>query len=311
MCTARIYYMSEMISMTDIYRLVLETAAGDGEVLGSIHDSVEKTSGLFSEAAGYLKKGLPLLIISIVILVVGIIVSKLIAKIVGKAVSKSNVNGAAKSFLVSLIKIILYIAVVIMALSVLNVPMSSIITILGAAGLAISLALQSCLSNLSGGFIILFTKPFTTGDIIEIDASVGTVKDIGIFYTKIGTFDGRTVLVPNGKVTDAKIVNYTETPQRRVDLRFDISYGSDFEKAQSVIRAVINEEKQILSDPAPIVRMSSHNNSSVSVDVLVWVKNEDFLTVKYDMTENVKSAFEQNGIEIPFDQLDIHVKDRK
>ena len=302
---------AEMISLFHILLPAVETVTEDRQVLGNIQDSVEKTSGLFSDALGYLQKGLPLLIIALIILVVGILISKLIAKIVGKAVSKSNVNGAAKSFLVSLIKIILYITVVIMALSVLNVPMSSIITILGAAGLAISLALQSCLSNLSGGFIILFTKPFTTGDIIEVDGSVGTVKEIGIFYTKIATFDGKTVLLPNGKVTDAKIVNYTETPLRRVDLSFDISYGSDFEQAQSAVLAVINEEKQILGDPAPIVRMSSHNNSSVSIDVLVWVKNEDFLTVKYDMTEKVKAAFEQNGIEIPFDQLDIHVKDKK
>ena len=275
-----------------------------------INGSIGNTSGLFEEALKYMKKGVPLLIMAAVILIAGILISRLIAKIVGKAVSKSNVNGAAKSFLVSLIKIILYIAVIIMALSVLKVPMSSIITILGAAGLAISLALQSCLSNLSGGFIILFTKPFTTGDVIELDDSVGTVKDIGIFYTKIATFDGKTVFIPNGKVTDAKIVNYTETPARRVDLKFDISYGSDYEKAREAILGVIAEDKLILSEPAPIVRMSSHNSSSVSIDVLVWVNNGDYLTERYEMTEAVKAAFEQSGIEIPFNQLDIHVKDR-
>ena len=275
-----------------------------------INGSIGNTSGIFEEALKYMKKGVPLLIMAVVILVVGILVSRIIAKIVGKAVSKSNVNGAAKSFLVSLIKIILYIAVIIMALSVLKVPMSSIITILGAAGLAISLALQSCLSNLSGGFIILFTKPFTTGDVIELDDSVGTVKDIGIFYTKIATFDGKTVFIPNGKVTDAKIVNYTETPARRVDLKFDISYGSDYEKAREAILGVIAEDKLILSEPAPIVRMSSHNSSSVSLDVLVWVNNGDYLAERYEMTEAVKAAFEQSGIEIPFNQLDIHVKDR-
>jgi small conductance mechanosensitive channel len=211
---------------------------------------------------------------------------------------------------VSLIKIILYIAVIIMALSVLNVPMSSIITILGAAGLAISLALQSCLSNLSGGFIILFTKPFTTGDIIELDDSVGTVRDIGIFYTKIVTFDNKTVFIPNGKVTDAKIVNYTETPTRRIDLTFDISYSTDFGKARDVILEIISNEKLILKTPEPIVRMSAHNSSSISIDVLVWVNNADYLTERYNMTEAVKAAFDENGIVIPFPQLDIHVKDK-
>jgi len=292
--------------------IITEESSADttNEVMGSIQESVEKTSGLLNDALGYIQKALPTVIIALVILIVGILISKLIAKIVGKAVSKSNVNGSAKSFLVSLIKIILYIAVIIMALSVLNVPMSSIITILGAAGLAISLALQSCLSNLSGGFIILFTKPFMAGDIIELDETVGTVRDIGIFYTKIVTFDNKTVFIPNGKVTDAKIVNYTETPTRRIDLTFDISYSADFGRAREVILEIISNEKLILKAPEPIVRMSAHNSSSISIDVLVWVNNADYLTERYNMTEAVKAAFDENGIVIPFPQLDIHVKDK-
>lgn len=299
---------TQLITETTSSAPAAETTTG--ELIGSIQESVERTSGLLTDAVEYLKKALPLIVIALLILVIGILVSKLIAKIVGKAVSKSNVNGAAKSFLVSLIKIILYIAVVIMALSVLKVPMSSIITILGAAGLAISLALQNCLSNLSGGFIILFTKPFTVGDIIELDDSVGTVRDIGIFYTKIHTFDGKTVFLPNGKVTDAKIINYTETPARRIDLNFTISYSADFEKARSVITDIISSEKLILKTPEPIVRMSSHNSSSIGVDVLVWVSNSDYIAEKYSLTEAVKAAFDENGIEIPFNQLDIHVKEK-
>ncbi|WP_294445257.1 mechanosensitive ion channel family protein [Ruminococcus flavefaciens] len=305
--------MTSFYSLTEeVSDIVTEEASTDttNEVMGSIQESVEKTSGILNDGLGYIQKALPTVIIALVILIVGILISKLIAKIVGKAVSKSNVNGAAKSFLVSLIKIILYIAVIIMALSVLNVPMSSIITILGAAGLAISLALQSCLSNLSGGFIILFTKPFTAGDIIELDDSVGTVRDIGIFYTKIVTFDNKTVFIPNGKVTDAKIVNYTETPTRRIDITFDISYSTDFGKARDVILEIISNEKLILKTPEPIVRMSAHNSSSISIDVLVWVNNADYLTERYNMTEAVKAAFDENGIVIPFPQLDIHVKDK-
>ena len=298
------YKLEELTDVTEVPQ------TDNNEVVESIHESVEKTSGLFNDAVEYVKQALPMLIIAIIILIVGILVSKLIAKIVGKAVSKSNVNGTAKSFLVSLIKIILYITVIVMALSVLNVPMSSIITILGAAGLAISLALQNCLSNLSGGFIILFTKPFNAGDTIELDGSVGKVRDIGIFYTKIVTFDNKTVFIPNGKVSDAKIINYTETPTRRIDMSFDISYGSDFYKAREAILAVIAQEKLILKDPAPTVRMSSHNSSSVSIDVLVWVNNDDYLTEKYNMTEAVKAAFKGNDIEIPFTQLDVHVKDK-
>ena len=294
--------------MIGLYRLTEE--AGTNEVRGALQESVKKTSGIFEDAVDYIKSSLPMIVMALVILIIGMLISKLIAKIVGKAVSKSNVNGSAKSFLVSLIKIILYVVVIIMALSVLNVPMSSIITILGAAGLAISLALQNCLSNLSGGFIILFTKPFKVGDTIDLDSSVGTVRDIGIFYTKLMTFDGKTVFIPNGKVTEAKIVNYTETPSRRIDLSFSISYSADFDRARELILGIISEEKLILSAPEPIVRMSAHGSSAVIIDVLVWVNNGDYLTEKYNMTEAVKAAFDSNGIEIPFDQLDIHVKDR-
>ena len=301
------YKLEEITEASTIEEI---TEAATNEVVESIHESVEKTSGLVNDAIGYLRKVFPLLVVALVILVVGILISKLIAKIVGKAVAKSNVNGTAKSFLVSLIKIILYITVVVMALSVLNVPMSSIITILGAAGLAISLALQNCLSNLSGGFIILFTKPFTAGDIIELDGSVGTIRDIGIFYTKMITFDNKTVFIPNGKVTDAKIINYTETPTRRIDLNVTISYSADFEKAREIILGIIKDEKLVLKDPAPVVRMSSHNRSSVGIDVLVWVNNSDFIPEKYNMTEAIKAAFDENDIEIPFPQRDVHVKDK-
>lgn len=279
------------------------------EVVETIRVQTERTTGILSDALEYFKQALPIIISSLIVFIIGILISKLIAKIVGKAVSKSNVNGAAKSFLVSLIRIILYVVVIIMALSVLKVPMSSIITILGAAGLAISLALQNCLSNLCGGFIILFSKPFAAGDIVEIDDSVGKVRDIGVFYTTIITFDNRTVFIPNGKVSEAKIVNCTETPTRRIDMSFSISYSADFEKARELILGIIEEEKPILKDPAPLVRMSAHGSSSVAIDVFVWVRNDDFFSERYNMTEKIKECFDKGGIAIPFEQLDIHIKD--
>ena len=195
-----------------------------------------------------------------------------------------------------------------MALSVLKVPISSIITILGAAGLAVSLALQTCLSNLAGGFIILFSKPFVTGDIIEFDGTVGTVRAISILYTKLDTFDGKTAFIPNGKVSDAKLINYTESPLRRIDLTFSISYGEDFKRAQAVICEVINNEPLAQSIPAPIVRMGRHGESTTDIDALVWVKNSDYISARYNLLENVKAAFDENGIEIPFSQLDVHMK---
>ena len=300
-----------MIYFMNLPFAVCLTADNENLNAETFQEKVEEASGFFESAAGFVAKALPSIIIAAVIFVIGILISKLITKITGKALSRSNIDEAARHFLVSLVRISLYIVVIIMALSILKVPMSSIITILGAAGLAVSLALQNCLSNLCGGFIILFSKPFSAGDIIEIDGSVGTVVSIGILYTKIMTFDSKTVFIPNGKVSDAKIINYTETPTRRIDLCFNISYSSDFDRAKSAILEVICADKLILKEPAPTVRMSSHNDNSVSIDTLVWVNNDDYLTARYNMLENVKKSFDENGIEIPFSQVDIHIKDNQ
>lgn len=300
--------------MKKIVSFLLEeqsTAPTDNAAVEAIEEEVKKATGYFGDISELIKNAIPSIIVALIILITGIIASKIIAKITGKAISRSNVDNAAKHFLVSLIKTILYVIVIIMTLSFLKVPMSSIITVLGAAGLAVSLALQNCLSNLCGGFIILFSKPFSSGDIIEVDGSVGTVKTIGILNTKIYTFDGKTVFIPNGKISEAKIVNYTETPDRRIDLKYEISYSSDYDKARASILEVIAAEKLILKDPAPIVRMSEHTENSIAIDTFVWVKNADYYTARYNMIEAVKASFDSNGIVIPFRQLDVHINNSK
>lgn len=278
-------------------------------VVEAIQNEVSKASDIFSTIGDQIKSGLPSLVFALLMLLIGIVAARIISLIASKALKRSRIDVAARSFLISLIRILLYIVVIMMALTMLNVPMSSIITIFGAAGLAISLALQNCLSNLCGGFIILFSKPFSAGDTIEIDSSVGIVKSISILYTKIITADGKTVFIPNGKVSDAKIINYTESPTRRADMRFDISYDADYERAHDLILDIIAGNKLILSDPEPVVRMSAHNESSVSIDVLVWTENENYRTARYDLYESVKSAFDEYGIEIPYNKLDVHIKD--
>ncbi len=274
-----------------------------------IHEEVAKASTFFSAIGDKIKEILPSLAIALIALLAGIVAAKIITFVLSKAFKRSNIDSAARGFLVSLIKIILYIVVIMMALSIMHVPMSSIITIFGAAGLAISLALQNCLSNLCGGFIILFSKPFVSGDMIEIDNSVGTVETISILYTKISTADGKTVFIPNGKITEAKIINYTESSSRRVDLSFEVSYKTDFEAARKILLDVIKADKLIYKDPEPVVRIGAQGESSISIDVLLWTDNVNYLTVKYNMNEAVKEAFDKNGIEIPFNQLDVHIKE--
>ncbi|MBQ9139836.1 MAG: mechanosensitive ion channel, partial [Ruminococcus sp.] len=151
------------------------------------------------------------------------------------------------------------------------------------------------------------SKPFSAGDTVELDGNVGVVQAIGILYTKLNTFDGKTILIPNGNVTSARLINYTETPTRRVDLTFDISYDADFNLARSLILTAAMEDPLILSDPAPIVRMAAHKESAIAIDVRVWVKNDDFMEVSYTLNETVKRIFDRSGIEIPYNQLDVHI----
>lgn len=289
----------------------METTTTIPAVVDAIQEQVDKASGFFTDITNYFLGILPLLIIAIIVMVVGVILSRLISRIVSKAMKRSNVEDSARSFLVSVIRTALYVLVIIMALSVLNVPMSSIITVLGAAGLAVSLALQNCLTNLCGGFIILFSKPFASGDTVEIDGTLGIVESIGVLYTKMRTFDGKSILIPNGKVSDTKLVNYTETPTRRIDLKYDISYTANYDKARQIIMTVVMENNMILDEPAPIIRMGEHKESSVSVDVLVWVNNSDYNEVKYTLNEQVKHLFDKNEIDIPFNQLDVHIVEEK
>lgn len=272
-----------------------------------IQEHVDKASGFFTGVVEYFKGILPQLIIAVIVLVIGTIIARILSRIIGKGMKKSNMDNAAQSFLVSVIRIVLYTVVGIMVLSVLNVPMSSIITILGAAGLAASLALQNCLTNLCGGFILLFSKPFSAGDTVELDGTVGTVEAIGVLYTKISTFDGKTILIPNGNVTSARLINYTETPTRRVDLTFDISYNADYNLARSLILTAAMENPIILKNPEPVVRMAAHKESAIAIDVRVWVKNDDYSEVKYTLNEDVKRIFDRSGIEIPYNQLDVHI----
>lgn len=296
--------------MTETLTSVLtETAETTTELqIPNVIEGVENASSLLTSLTDKFISALPVLAFAIIVFFAGIILSKLVVKFASKFIERSNIENTAGSFLISLIRVVLYILVAIIALSMLNVPMTSIVTVIGTAGLAIGLALQNSLSNLAGGFIILFSKPFKSGDLIEIDNSLGTVNSIGILYTKIITPDNKSIFIPNGKITDAKIINYSEISTRRLDLSFDISYDNDFEKAKNIIKKVIESDSLILREPEPLVRMNAQKESSLGICVQVWTNNEDYWNVLYNMTENVKLEFDRNNIEIPYNQLDLHIR---
>ncbi len=274
----------------------------------NVIEGVENASSLLTAITDKFISVLPILIFAVIVFFLGIFFSKILLRITAGFINRSNIESTAGSFLISLARVILYVLVAIIALSILNVPMTSIVTIIGTAGLAIGLALQNSLSNLAGGFIILFSKPFKCGDLIEIDNSLGKVESIGILYTKIITPDNKSIFIPNGKITDAKIINYSESSTRRVDLVFDISYSDSFENAKTIIQKVIESDYLILSEPEPLVRMCSHKESSVGICVQVWTNNENYWKVFYNLTENIKLEFDRNNIEIPYNQIDVHIK---
>ena len=202
------------------------------------------------------------------------------------------------------------IIVVICLVAYLGIDTSGLTALVTSLGVCAGLAVNGALSNLAGGVIIIFTRPFKLDDYIEVEGSdiAGTVEDIQIVCTKLRTPDNKTIYVPNGTLSNSNIINYSEKDTRRVDFTFCIDYSNDFEKAKALVMAVCTSHKLVLSDPAPFVRMSEHAQSSINLTARVWVKSGDYWTVKFDILEAVKQTFDENNISIPFNQLDVHLK---
>ncbi|MGN0632819.1 MAG: mechanosensitive ion channel family protein [Oscillospiraceae bacterium] len=250
----------------------------------------------------------PNLLFALVIFIAGYLVIRFILFLVKKFLKKSHIDATAGSFLVSLLRAILYVILGVMILSQLQVPMSSIVAALGTAGLAIGLALRDSLTNVAGGFILMFNRPFKAGDFIEINGKEGVVKHITILYTKLLTIDNKAILIPNGTVASATITNFTQEELRRLELVFDISYSSNYRAAEALILEKVNSNPLTLQAPdKPFITLSEHSESSVKILLRVWVRSENYWDLRFALLSDIKDAFDQNGIKIPFNQLDVHV----
>lgn len=205
-------------------------------------------------------------------------------------------------------KIGLKILVVLSLVAYLGIDTGAITALIASLGVGVGLAVNGTLSNLAGGMLLLFTRPFKDGDYIAANGYEGYVEDIFICNTKIRTNDNKIVYLPNGKLSTSEIVNYTEKNTRRVDLTYSISYADDFEKAEQIVKDVAAANPKILQEPAPKARITAHSASSIDLFCPVWCKTEDYWDVLFDMNEQVKKAFDLNGISIPFNQMDVHVK---
>lgn len=249
----------------------------------------------------------PKLVSAVIVLIVGLWVVKILTRVSHKVMQKSNVDVSLRGFLGGIISVLLKIMVYITALSVLGIEMTSFIAILGAAGLAVGMALSGTLQNFAGGVMILLFKPFKVGDFIDAQGYSGVVKEIQIFRTVLTTPDNKTILIPNGPLSNGSLTNFSTQPTRRVDFTFGIGYGDSIEKAYEVLETIIAGDERILTDPEPFMALSELADSSVNIAVRVWVNAADYWGVFFRMNEEVYKTFEKEGLSIPFPQTDVHL----
>lgn len=264
----------------------------------------EKILALFNE---FVLPGMINCLLAIVIFLIGRIIAKVISTMVGKLLKRTRLDVILVEFVQSLVNTLLLVVVIVAALDRLGVNTTSLIALIGAAGLAIGLALQGSLQNFAAGFLLLVFRPFKSGDFIEAAGTMGVVEKISIFSTIMHTGDNKEVTVPNGAIYSGNIINYSARTTRRIDMTFGIGYGDDLKKARAILTAIVNADERVLPQPEPVIAVSELGANSVNLVVRPWVKNEDFWPVKFSLTEKIKLAFDENGITIPFPQMDVHL----
>lgn len=264
-------------------------------------------SNYSDKAVGLLMDYGPRLLLSILTLIIGLWVIKLVMKAVVRAMERSRIDISLQKFFKSLFGILLKILLAISVASMVGIQMTSFIAILGAAGLAIGLALQGSLSNFAGGILILLFKPFQVGDFIDTQGYSGTVNEIQVFNTILKTPDNKTIIIPNGRLSNGSMINYSTEPIRRVDMTFGIGYSDDIKKAKDLLNKLVGNESRFIKEPVPTVVVSELADSSVNFAVRGWCKKNDYWGIYYSMLERVKLEFDKQGISIPFPQQDVHI----
>lgn len=222
-----------------------------------------------------------------------------------------KLDTGVRTFLSSGATVLIYTLLFITVAMMLGVPATSFITALASCGVAIGLALQGSLSNVAGGLMLLIFKPFKVGDYIETPDTAGTVSDITVVYTILRTPDNKVITVPNGTLSNSVVQNYSAVEQRRVDLTFSVDYAHDVEAVKALLTRVVTAHDKVLDDPAPFARLAEHGSQALVFTVRAWCKTEDYWTVRFDLVEQVKAAFDEAGIVIPYPQMDVHIKNEQ
>lgn len=286
--------------------MLLDVASGADEVIKEASKLIETIEGFLPKVFDFAVN----VIIALILLFVGRIVIKYIIKFMDKFLKRANVEISVQKFLDSLIKVILYIVLIVIICGQVGIETTSFIAVLGSAGLALGLALQGSLSNFAGGVLILVLKPFKVGDYI-LDGSSGkegTVKKIDLFYTYLDTSDNKKLIIPNGNLANTHIVNTSSNEKRRVDFELGISYEADIDKAKAVILQTAKSEEFVLKNEEIFVFIKELAASQVTVGVRVWSLNSNYWTVYFNLNEAFKKSLDEAGIEIPYNQLSVHIE---
>ncbi|MFQ5353504.1 MAG: mechanosensitive ion channel family protein [Thermodesulfobacteriota bacterium] len=273
--------------------------------------SIEAVQNIFTKILELLAFYGLKIVAAVFVFIVGRWAARLASNILRKVMTKSEVDATIVSFAVNLIYFALLTFVVIAALAQLGIQTTSFIAIIGAAGLAIGLALQGSLANFAAGFLMIVFRPFKVGDYIDAAGVTGSVEEIQIFTTKLKTPDNKMIIVPNAKLTSDNITNFTTTGTRRVDFVFGIGYADDIDGAKSIISELLEKDGRVLKDPPPTIGVLELADSSVNIAVRPWVNSADYWGLYFDITESVKKRFDAEGISIPFPQRDVHMYEHK
>ncbi len=247
------------------------------------------------------------ILIALIVYWIGKFLIDLLYKFVKTTLERRKVDASINSFLLSLVRVVLMFVLIITIIGVLGINTSSFVALFASAGVAIGMALSGTLQNFAGGVMILLFKPYKIGDWIEAAGVSGGVKEIQIFNTILTTADNKIIIVPNGKLSNDMIINYSKAGTRRVDWSFGIAYGDDYDKAKAVLTQFINDDKRILKDPAPAIVLNELADSSIQIVVRAWVNGGDYWDVLYTMNERVYKEFGKHGLSFPFPQMDVHI----
>ena len=302
-----------MLLIGDLYNMAADTATTEsvvGDAVKEATDQVSIVGQYIQKLTDWCMSKLGSIVVAVIFMVVCFKLAKLLLRILRKSFERSKLDPSVAGFFISAVKIVLNVLIVLTAASIVGFQITSFITILGTAGVTLGLALQGSLSNLAGGLLILILKPFRVGDyIVENNTHCeGTVVSIDIFYTRLITFDNKSVVIPNGNISNTSLVNVTEHDMRRVDIPFSVAYDSDMEKVKRVTIETIKDVDGYLPDEQILFYIDEFADSGINMYVKFYATIEKFFDAKWDAMWKLKKAFDENDIEIPFNQMDVHMK---